>query len=171
MIILGIDPGSRTTGFGIISFDEKRYTYVASGCVRVGHLPMVERLQEIYRAIQEVIETYQPTAGAIEQIFMHKGADSALKLGQARGVAMLAMANVGLSVAEYAARQVKQAVVGYGAADKIQVQRMMQALLNLPLSVPADAADALAIAICHANTQQGLRRLGHGHLMSHHRLK
>ena len=156
MIILGIDPGSRVTGFGVLAIENRQCKYVASGCIRMKSEVLAERLVEIYQGVTEVIQTYHPEQAAIEQVFMHVNPGSALKLGQARGVAIVAMANAGLNVGEYSARQVKQAVVGYGAADKSQVQQMIKTLLNLPKVPQADAADALAIAMCHYHTQQSL---------------
>ncbi|MDO8953246.1 MAG: crossover junction endodeoxyribonuclease RuvC [Gammaproteobacteria bacterium] len=159
-IILGIDPGSRITGFGIIQIVNKKCQYVTSGCIKIKAESVANRLLEIYDGINSIIEQFQPTEAAIEQIFMYHSADSALKLGQARGVAIVTMATHNLTVAEYSARQVKQAVVGYGAADKLQVQQMVKTLLNLSQSPQADAADALAIAICHYHTSQSLEFLG-----------
>lgn len=159
-IILGIDPGSRITGFGVIEEAGKKCQYITSGCIRIKSETVAERLREIYDGINSIIEQFQPTEAAIEQIFMFHSADSALKLGQARGVAIVSMANHNLTVAEYSARQVKQAVVGYGAADKTQVQQMVKTLLNLSKSPQADAADALAIALCHYHTRQSLVYLG-----------
>jgi len=158
-IILGIDPGSRITGFGLIQVDGKTSAYVASGCIRVKQTQTAERLLEVADGICEVIERYQPTESAIERIFMFYSADSALKLGQARGVAMVALAQQALVVAEYTAKQIKQAVVGYGGADKTQVQHMVKQLLSLSAVPQADAADALAIALCHNHTQQSLCQL------------
>jgi crossover junction endodeoxyribonuclease RuvC len=158
-IILGIDPGSRITGYGIISSEGSKHHYLASGCVRVQTGSVSERLQQIFSGLQEVISEYRPAESAIEQIFMHQNAGSALKLGQARGVAIVAAAHAGLSIAEYSARQVKQAVVGYGAAKKDQVQHMVKILLNLSGTPQADAADALAIALCHAQSRLGIKHL------------
>lgn len=155
-LILGIDPGSRVTGYGIINTVSGRSEYVASGCIRIqgDHLP--DRLQQIYQGVTELICRYMPQEMAIEQVFMAKNADSALKLGQARGAAIVAGVAQQLPVSEYAARAVKQAVVGRGGADKVQVQHMVCSILKLPSTPQADAADALAIALCHANTQAGL---------------
>ncbi len=154
-LILGIDPGSRITGFGVINLLGSQPEYVVSGCIRIkgDHLP--DRLQQIYEGVVEVISLYLPQEMAIEQVFMAKNADSALKLGQARGAAIVAGATQGLAVSEYAARAVKQAVVGKGSADKVQVQHMVSSILKLPGLPQADAADALAIALCHAYTRQG----------------
>ncbi|MBU0456125.1 MAG: crossover junction endodeoxyribonuclease RuvC [Gammaproteobacteria bacterium] len=152
-IILGIDPGSCITGFGVIKTEGSRSSYVASGCIRMKAKETSQRLQQIHQGIREVVSRYIPDEVSIESIFMHQNPNSALKLGQARGVAMVAASMAGLSVFEYSARQVKQAVVGYGAADKLQVQHMVCAILNLSKSPQADAADALAIALCHANSR------------------
>lgn len=158
-IILGIDPGSRITGFGVINQVGSRIEYIDSGCIRIpaGELP--EKLQQVYEGIHRVIEVHQPQMVGIEQVFMSRNADSALKLGQARGAAIVAAVNQGLPVAEYSARQVKQSVVGKGSADKTQVQHMVMALLKLNRVPQADAADALAVALCHAHTQQSLIRM------------
>lgn len=156
MIILGIDPGSRITGFGVVKRTGQKVEYVVSGCIRTGDGSLAERLEKIYSSVTEIIETYQPDQFAIEQVFMGKNVDSALKLGQARGVAIVAAAKLGLPVSEYAARTVKQAVVGKGSATKEQVQHMIQYLLKLPGKPQEDAADALAIAVCHAHTSSSL---------------
>jgi crossover junction endodeoxyribonuclease RuvC len=159
-LILGIDPGSRITGFGLVNTVGARQEYVASGCIRTtikGSL--AEKLGEIFAGVTEIIEQYQPLEMAIEKVFMAKSADSALKLGQARGAAIVAGANLGLAVFEYEARKIKQAVVGTGAADKRQVQHMVKTLLKLPAEPQQDAADALAIALCHINTQHNLARV------------
>ncbi|MFN3587006.1 MAG: crossover junction endodeoxyribonuclease RuvC [Moraxellaceae bacterium] len=163
-LILGIDPGSRTTGFGIVDSDGHRHRYVASGCIRMAELVLPERLHRIYAGIAEIVATYHPEDAAIEQVFLSNNADSALKLGQARGAAIVALMNHGLPVAEYSARQVKQAVVGKGSALKEQVQHMVVRLLGLDRVPQADAADALAIALCHAQTASALARLGGGSL-------
>ncbi len=162
-IILGIDPGSRAMGFGLIEYQHNQNScrYVASGVIRVSQESMIERLLEIDQNLKEIIQRYQPSEGAIESVFMHQNVSSALKLGQARGVAMVAMARGGLQVAEYAPREVKKAVVGYGGADKAQVQGMIKAILHLNKAPPSDAADALAIALCHFQFQlyqQKIRR-------------
>ena len=146
--------------FGVIRVDGKQPAYIASGCIRVKAEDTAERLHEIYAGVQEVIGEYAPTEAAIERIFMFYSADSALKLGQARGVAMVSLAKSALSVAEYTAKQVKQAVVGYGGADKTQVQHMVKQILSLSATPQADAADALAIALCHYHTRQSVQQLG-----------
>lgn len=165
-LILGVDPGSRKMGYGIINHNGNRLEYVASGIIRIPQPMLVadclaERLKVIFDSLTEVIEQYHPEQFAIEQVFMSKSASSALKLGQARGAAIVAAVNQDLPVAEYEARKVKQAVVGTGAADKRQVQHMVKTLLALPKSPPEDAADALAVAICHANSfNQQVRMAG-----------
>ncbi len=151
-IVLGIDPGSRRTGYGVIDASGNRPTYLGSGCINVVKLSMPERLAEIYRGVSEVISTYQPDALAIEEVFVSKNAKSALILGQARGVAIAAGVHHNLEVFEYAARSVKKNVVGTGRASKEQVQHMVQIILDLSGMPQADAADALAIALCHVNT-------------------
>ncbi len=153
-LILGVDPGSRKTGFGIISVQGSRSSYVTSGVIRVPEISLPERLKVIFDSVTELIEKYCPQEMAIESVFMAKSAGSALKLGQARGAAIVAAVNRDLPVAEYEARKVKQSIVGNGGADKLQVQHMVKTLLKLPASPQEDAADALAIALCHANTQQ-----------------
>ncbi|MER2494429.1 crossover junction endodeoxyribonuclease RuvC [Catenovulum sediminis] len=155
-IILGIDPGSRITGYGVIQQRGKNIQYLGSGCIRLGDVPLAERLINIFRGISELIQQFQPDLFAIEQVFLAHNPDSALKLGQARGAAIVAAANTGLDVAEYSARQIKQAVVGKGSADKKQVQHMVTHILKLTASPQADAADALAVALCHAHTRQSL---------------
>ena len=160
MRILGIDPGSRVTGFGVVQvLRNGRIEYIASGCVRVPQGELAERLKTVYDGVTEIIKTYQPTMLAIEKVFMAKNADSALKLGQARGAAILAGANQMLGVAEYTALQIKRAAVGKGHAGKQQVQHMVKALLGLSAAPQADAADALACAICHAHHAVGLQSL------------
>lgn len=158
-IILGIDPGSRLTGYGVIRQQGQKYDYIASGCIRMTTTDMPDRLQQIFEGVSQIIGQTQPTIFAIEQVFMARNPDSALKLGQARGAAIVAAKVAGLSVYEYSARQVKQAVVGTGAADKTQVQHMVKTLLKLPANPQADAADALAVALCHGHTFQSLVNL------------
>ncbi len=162
MRILGIDPGSRLTGYGIIEESSRGYSYVASGSINIKAEYFPDRLKQIFDSIVEIVRLYQPEQKAIEQVFMHKNADSALKLGQARGAAICAVQTAGLPVFEYAARQVKQAVVGKGAADKIQVQHMVKMLLNIQGTLSLDASDALGISICHAHYQQTALRLQRG---------
>ncbi len=159
MIILGIDPGSRITGYGLIARKHGKLCYVASGCIRVGTKELPERLNNIFIGVGDIIRQFKPQQFAIEQVFMAKNPDSALKLGQARGAAIVAAAQAELPVAEYSARQIKQAVVGKGGADKTQVQHMVRHLLQLPGTPQADAADALAVALCHAHTEQSLIKM------------
>lgn len=158
-IILGVDPGSRITGYGVIRTGGRHTEYLDSGCIRMGERPMAERLQIIFQSLATLIAEFRPDEFAIEQVFMARNPDSALKLGQARGVAIVSAANSGLAVHEYSARQVKQAVVGKGSADKSQVQHMVQAILQLSRKPQEDAADALAIALCHAHMSQSVTRL------------
>lgn len=154
-IILGIDPGSRITGYGIINSAGSKQQYIASGSIRINEDNFAAKLQKIFTSICEIIKLYQPQEAAIEQVFVHANVNSALKLGQARGAAIVAVAHQGqIDIAEYSARQVKQAVVGYGNAEKAQVQRMIQMMLGLKALPQADEADALAIAICHANSRK-----------------
>ena len=155
-LILGIDPGSRKTGFGIINCLGAKSEYVGSGVIRVPDVSLPERLKVIFDSVSEIIEKYCPQEFAIESVFMAKSAGSALKLGQARGAAIVAAVNQDLPVSEYEARKVKQSVVGNGGADKLQVQHMVKTLLKLPATPQEDAADALAIALCHASTRQHL---------------
>jgi crossover junction endodeoxyribonuclease RuvC len=155
-IILGIDPGSRITGYGVIQQQGRHLHYLGSGCIRTSESELSGKLKQIYAGVSEIIIQFQPDVFAIEQVFIAKNADSALKLGQARGAAIVAAVNAELPVFEYAARLVKQAVVGTGAADKIQVQHMVKQMLKLPANPQADAADALGVAICHANTNKTL---------------
>lgn len=149
--ILGIDPGLRATGFGVIEYLGNTLTYIGSGCVRsvAGELP--ERVATILRGLREVIEQHKPHCLALEKVFVNVNPQSTLLLGQARGAAICAAVLADLPVAEYTALQVKQAVVGNGHADKRQVQDMVRRLLTLSRAPQADAADALAAAICHAH--------------------
>jgi crossover junction endodeoxyribonuclease RuvC len=150
MIILGIDPGSRITGFGLIDNQTNRMAYIASGNIKVIGDSLPQRLGYIFGAIDEVIREHRPCQMGIENVFMSRNADSALKLGQARGAAICAAYQAGLEIAEYAPREIKQALVGTGAANKDQVQHMVKRLLGIQQDLQADEADGLAIAICHA---------------------
>ena len=154
MRILGIDPGSRKTGFGIIEVKGNQSEYLTSGKVKLTSQTLPERLKVIYQCLQQLITEYQPDQVAIEEVFFARDPRAALKLGQARGAAMVAAATLDLPVAEYSARAVKKSVVGSGAANKEQVQHMVRRLLNLPAEPGEDAADALAVALCHAQTLQ-----------------
>jgi crossover junction endodeoxyribonuclease RuvC len=164
--ILGIDPGSQITGYGIIDIDGQRAVYVASGQVRVHGDALADRLKIIFAGIREIVAQQQPDEIAIEKVFMHRNADSALKLGQARGAAICAALmpehpNIpSVPVSEYTPTQIKQATVGKGNAAKSQVQHMVRVLLNLPAVPPSDAADALAVALCHGHTRRTLDRMG-----------
>jgi crossover junction endodeoxyribonuclease RuvC len=154
-LILGIDPGSRITGYGIIKEENQKIYYVDSGCIRTNTLhDLSSRLLVIFNGICELLENYHPNEVAIEQVFMHQNPNSALKLGHARGAAMVAAASHRLKITEYSAREVKQAIVGYGAAKKNQVSHMVVNLLTLNSAPQTDAADALAIAICHSHRRK-----------------
>jgi crossover junction endodeoxyribonuclease RuvC len=171
-LILGIDPGSRITGYGIVESAEAGIEYITSGCIRTAHhSSLPDKLDEIFRGVSEIIERHGPQEMAIEEVFMSRSAGSALKLGQARGAAIIAATRQSLPVHEYAARTVKQAVVGKGAATKEQVQHMVRVLLRLDGTPQEDAADALAIAICHINTSQTLLRISGADTYGHGRLR
>jgi crossover junction endodeoxyribonuclease RuvC len=148
--VLGIDPGSQRTGFGVLDAVGPRLSYVSSGVIRTTGVDFAARLCEIFRCMQTIVAEYQPQEIAIERVFMNRNADSALKLGQARGAAICGTANSQAQIFEYAPREIKLAVVGSGSAEKGQVQLMMRSLLKLESVVAADAADALAAAVCHA---------------------
>jgi len=158
-IILGIDPGSRITGYGVINFTAGKPVYISSGCIRLPNESLPERLKVIFNGVCELIHQFSPQEFAIEEVFLAKNASSALKLGQARGAAIVAATHADLPVFEYSARKVKQSVVGKGSADKAQVQHMVKHILGLPGDPQADAADALAIALCHAHLKQSLARI------------
>lgn len=151
MRILGIDPGLRITGFGVIDVDGPRLSYVASGIVRTPDTDLPQRLHTIFEGIREVVALHRPTCAAIEKVFVNVNPQSTLLLGQARGAAICALTSGGIAVAEYTALQTKQATVGYGQAHKAQVQDMVVRLLQLSGMPTSDAADALACAICHAH--------------------
>ena len=151
--ILGIDPGSRFTGFGVIETDGTQSRYVTSGFIRVSGETWAERLGVIFESVTELVQTHQPHEMSIEKVFMHRNADSALKLGQARGAAICAVITHEIPVHEYTPAEIKQSVVGKGNAAKEQVQHMVRVLLNLPGNPQADAADALAAALCHGNSR------------------
>ena len=153
-IILGIDPGSRVTGYGVIRQQGRQLIYLGSGCIRTQVPDLPNRLKRIYAGVSEIITQFSPDVFAVEQVFI------ALKLGQERGVAILAAVNTDLPVFEYAARQVKQTVVGTGAAEKSLVQHMVRSILKLSAAPQSDAADALAIAITHCHFNQNLLRVG-----------
>ncbi|HTR00825.1 MAG TPA: crossover junction endodeoxyribonuclease RuvC [Candidatus Acidoferrum sp.] len=158
-LILGIDPGSRKCGYGLVAAEGNNLQYVASGVIRVEMLPFAERLQAIFANLSDIIAEYHPHVAAMEEVFVGKSMASALKLGQARGAALVACTNQKLPVHEYAARKVKLALVGTGVADKAQMQHMITSLLKLSALPKEDAADALSVAVCHAHTQRTLIRL------------
>jgi crossover junction endodeoxyribonuclease RuvC len=159
MKILGIDPGLRITGFGVIHKQGNKLTYIASGTIKTPDADLPQRLKAIFAGVTEVIQTYTPDCAAIEKVFVNVNPQSTLLLGQARGAAICALVGADLAVAEYTALQVKQAVVGQGKAHKQQVQDMVQRLLSLSGMPGTDAADALGVAICHAHSGEALAAL------------
>jgi len=153
--IIGIDPGSRITGYGVIDADRGRLQFVACGVIKTTtKYSFSHRLNEIFEGINEVVQVHSPVVAAVEDVFLATNPRSALKLGHARGAAVVAVMQNGLTVFDYSPRAIKQAVVGYGQAAKGQVQHMVRVLLGLSGEPSADAADALAVAICHANQLQ-----------------
>ena len=158
-IVLGIDPGSRITGYGIVAQHSREIEYIDSGCIRTGDGSLSERLLIIFNSVCELLETYHPHQLSIEDVFMHQNAQSALKLGHARGVAMVAAASHRLPVHEYSPRQIKQTVVGNGGAEKGQVNHMVKEMLKLDAPPQVDAGDALAAAICHCHHSSGMQAL------------
>jgi len=156
MIIIGLDPGLGTTGWGVIAKSGNRLTHIANGQVKTdAKASLAERLVTLDRELTDVILHHAPDAGAVEEVFVNKNPQSTLKLGQARGVCLLALARAGVTVAEYSARSVKKSLVGTGGADKVQVQAMLKVLLPGVNLAGADAADALAVAIAHAHSGKG----------------
>ena len=156
MIIIGLDPGLGTTGWGVIAKQGNRLSHIANGQVKTDPAaPLAERLVVLDRELTDVILLHRPDSGAVEEVFVNSNPQSTLKLGQARGVCLLALARAGLPVAEYSTRLVKKAIVGTGAADKAQVQAMLKVLLPGVKLAGADAADALAVAIAHAHMVRG----------------
>jgi crossover junction endodeoxyribonuclease RuvC len=152
--ILGVDPGSIVTGWGLVELEGNQLRHIASGVIGTSAaLCQADRLLQIHRGIEEIIKHYSPRALSLEKVFLSHNAQSALKLGQARGMAMLAAAQHQIEVSEYSATEIKVAVAGYGRASKEQIQRMVSALLGLRISLSADAADALAAAICHLHRE------------------
>ncbi|MEO7022245.1 MAG: crossover junction endodeoxyribonuclease RuvC [Ktedonobacteraceae bacterium] len=158
-ITLGIDPGTAIVGYAVVAAKGSSLSMIVCDVITTpAGMPLAQRLQLIYQGLSEVIATYQPTEAAMEELFFAKNARTALTVGHARGVALLALANGGLTVGEYTPKQVKQAVTGYGGADKVQVGEMVRILLKLQkVPRPDDAADAAAVAICHLNTMPLLR--------------
>ncbi|MBI2082795.1 MAG: crossover junction endodeoxyribonuclease RuvC [Deltaproteobacteria bacterium] len=155
MRVLGIDPGSTITGYGIVEKDGARFRHVDNGLVRVSpSSPFAKRLQDIFSRIRQIIRELKPDVMAIEEVFFAKNPMSALKLGESRGVALLAAAEHELKVYEYSTREVKQAITGYGQATKDQIQKMVRQLLNLPEVATEDASDALAVALCHLQSSK-----------------
>lgn len=154
MIILGIDPGSRVTGYGIIQEKHQHLIYLDSGCIRTSVSNLGQKLLEIFNGITQLMQMHTPHEIAVEQVFMHQNPNSALKLGHARGAAMVAVAQYQSKIYEYSARTIKQAVVGSGSADKNQVKHMVITLLKLNRDPQNDAADALAVAICHSHSRK-----------------
>ncbi|MDR1423083.1 MAG: crossover junction endodeoxyribonuclease RuvC [Azoarcus sp.] len=160
--VLGLDPGLRVTGFGVIDVSGARLSYVASGCIRTSNsddCTLPERLKTLLNSVREVIATYKPDIAAVEKVFVNVNPQSTLLLGQARGAVICGAVSCELPLAEYTALQVKQAVVGHGKANKEQVQYMVMRLLSLADTPQADAADALACAICHAHGSTGIGAL------------
>jgi crossover junction endodeoxyribonuclease RuvC len=161
MRILGIDPGSRITGYGIISVERGKARHIANGCIRTPEdAALAERLKVIYEGVAAIIDEYEPGEMAIEKVFVNRNVDSALKLGQARGAAIVAGACHGLKVFEFTPAEVKKAIVGGGRAEKAQIQHMIRVLLNMEERAQADAADALALALCHGHSRELSARLG-----------
>ena len=170
-LVLGIDPGLRVTGYGLIDVQGNRLSYVDCGCIRTEGGALPARLKKIFDGVLQLVETHRPSQVAIEEVFVGRNAASALKLGQARGAAMAACLQFKLEDSEYSARQAKQAVGGTGAAQKGQVQHMVKALLGISDTLAEDAADALAVAICHTNTQRSLIGLAGAKSFSRRRLR
>lgn len=162
MRIIGIDPGIATTGYGILDSDGQKSAMLSFGCVTTdAALAAPERLELIYQGLREIVETYTPDVMAVEKLFFARNSNSAMQVGEARGVVLLTGRLAGLPVFEYTPLQVKQSVVGYGRAEKQQVQHMVKVLLGLPkIPRPDDAADALAIALCHAHAGSTMAALG-----------
>lgn len=158
-IILGIDPGSIKTGYGLVHQDGRSISHIAHGHIKAKGKTVPERLHHIHQTILEIIQTHNPDEAAIEQVFVQHNVQSALKLGQARGAALVAMAHYGLSIAEYAPREIKKTATGYGAATKSQIQFMMRSQLRLTTQPQEDAADALAIAVCHCQHRAFLAKV------------
>jgi crossover junction endodeoxyribonuclease RuvC len=157
--ILGIDPGSRVTGYGVIDMEGERAIHVANGCIRSAGSGLAGRLRAIFNGVGEVIDEYQPVEVAVEMVFMNRNADSALKLGQARGAALVCGVQAELPIFEFTPAQIKQAIVGRGNATKEQVQHMVKVLLCLETLPVSDAADALGAALCRGHSRRSLARM------------
>ena len=156
-VILGIDPGSNVTGYGIIRQNANQLSYISSGCIRIKEKVLSQRLQNIYQNISIVVQKYSPDEVGIEDVFVHHNPRGSIQLGQARGVAIVAASQDDIPVYEYSPRSIKKAVVGYGAADKDQVQNMVKRLLCIHEPLASDASDALAVALCHAFHRKTIR--------------
>jgi crossover junction endodeoxyribonuclease RuvC len=157
MLVIGVDPGTATTGYGLVRENpDGSLSLVEYGAILTpADLPMPQRLLELHRQLRQILLLHRPESGAVEKLFFHRNVTTAISVGQGRGVALLALAEAGLEVAEYTPLQVKQAVAGYGGADKNQVQQMVRVLLGLDhIPTPDDAADALAVAICHIHSSK-----------------
>ncbi|MCX7921677.1 MAG: crossover junction endodeoxyribonuclease RuvC [Clostridia bacterium] len=154
MVIMGIDPGFAITGYGIVKYEGNKFSVIDYGAVTTeAKTPLPQRLLALSNGLEEIIEKYKPEAISIEELFFNKNIKTALTVGHGRGVAVLAAARAGVEVFEYTPLQVKQAVAGYGRADKVQMQQMVKVILNLPaVPKPDDVADALAIAVCHGHS-------------------
>ncbi len=153
-VIIGIDPGSRITGYGVIESNGNQHRYISCGCIKAKGKDVAVRLLSIFDGVCEVIQQFQPEQAAIEQVFVHINPNSALKLGQARGVAIVASAKYAITIAEYMPKEIKKAIVGYGGAEKQQVAMMVCSLLKIATVKQYDATDALAVALCHATIQK-----------------
>jgi crossover junction endodeoxyribonuclease RuvC len=163
MLVLGIDPGTATTGYGLVrELEDGSLTGVAYGAILTSaDMPMPQRLNSLYEQLNEIIKLHRPDTAAVEKLFFQRNVKTAITVGQARGVALLSLAQGGLEIGEYTPLEIKQAVVGYGGAEKMQVQQMVRALLGLDdIPRPDDAADALAVAICHVHSANYRRMLG-----------
>lgn len=158
-LFLGIDPGSRATGYGLVEFDSNQFRHIYSGTIRTRAEEPADKLLEIFEGIEQLLLQYRPMEAGIEKVFVSKNPTAALTLGQARGTAMVALAKYAVPVFEYSARQIKQAVVGYGAADKSQVMHMVKLQLAYRDTLGQDESDALACAICHAHTRNSVIKI------------
>ena len=157
--ILGIDPGSRITGFGVVDIHEQRIVHVCSGCLRIKGDDLGQRLYQIHSGVAAIVAEHHPQELAIEKVFVHRNVSAALKLGQARGVAVVAAVSAGMLLSEYSPNEIKQAITGRGHAEKQQVQHMIKLLLGLSVLPQSDAADALAVAVCHGHVRESRARI------------